>query len=143
MIIYLAQSEVDRFEPNHFDPEGDGAIGSLNPSTSTPSSEVPDAIDDVHDEDWVGKALYDSSFKRHFAYIKPELDFYRKFRLPAPTTHFIKRVYDLFLEQNSAVFAKGNCRDCQKEISYARNHTYANKIVLCRSCYLKYLEKYG
>jgi len=143
LILYLAQNQADQFVPNHFDPEGDGAIGSLDTSSSIPSSEVPDSIDEVQDEKWVGRAMYDADFQRNFAFLKPELDFYRKHRLPAPTSHFIKRVYDLFLEQNSALFVQAACTACGKQVEYAKNYTYPRKRILCRPCYLAYLEKNG
>ncbi|HCU31221.1 TPA: hypothetical protein DIC21_00565, partial [Candidatus Uhrbacteria bacterium] len=141
LILYLAQKQADLFDPLKFDPEGGGAVGDLSVERSD-SQEIPDSIDDVKDEDWVGKPIFDKKFGRRYSLIKPELDFYRRHRLPAPTEHFIKRVYQgLFLEQNSALFEGSVCQKCGQPVIYAKNATYPEKKIYCKSCYLKYLEE--
>jgi hypothetical protein len=142
LILYLAQSQADIFDPLKFDPEGNGAIGDYIASEMKDSQELPDCIDEIKDEDWVGKPLFDKKFGRRFSLIKPELDFYRRHRLPAPIEHFVKRVYcDLFLEQNSALFKSGFCQKCGREVIYAENATFPEKKIFCRACYLKHLEE--
>ncbi len=143
LIIYMAQDEAGKFGAPEFDPEAEGAIGDIDESALRKTSEVPDCISDMSDEDWVNVPLLDEAMGRRFSYLKPELDFYRKKKVPVPTEHFIKRVFDLFLEQNSAVFEKKECGSCGAAATVAKNATYPDKKVYCRKCYLEYLEKYG
>jgi hypothetical protein len=143
LIIYLAQNEAGKYGAPEFDPEAEGAIGDIDQTALRKSSEVPDCISDIKDEEWANVPLLDESMGRRFSYLKPELDFYRKNKVPAPTEHFIKRVFDLFLEQNSALFEEKKCASCQTDAVVAKNATYPNKKVYCRKCYLDYLEKHG
>ncbi|MDA1038207.1 MAG: hypothetical protein O2877_00785 [bacterium] len=143
LVLYNAQDEASIYDPLVFDPEGDGAMGSITERTGVDASTVPDDIDDMTDEAWTNVAVFDKEFGRRFAYLKPELDWYRKQKLGAPREHFIKRVYDLLLEQNLMMFEKKSCEACGASITVAQSVSYPDRKIYCKSCYLKYLEQYG
>jgi hypothetical protein len=126
-----------------FEPESAGAVGEELSDTSKMRDieTVPDCIDDLKDEDWLGVPLWDTNWKRRFAFIKPELDYYRKHRLGPPRAHFIARMQKLILGANAGKFDKQNCHECRKEILVAANQMYKNRKIFCRECYLKFIEE--
>ncbi|HBR81124.1 TPA: hypothetical protein DEA21_05825 [Candidatus Uhrbacteria bacterium] len=126
-----------------FEPESSGAVGEelSDVSKMKDTSLIPDNIDDLDEKQWLGIPLWDSSWKRRFAFIKPEIDFYRKNRLGPPRRHFIARMQSLFLEANIGKFEDQTCYNCQKQILVALNPTYKNRKIYCHNCYLKYLEE--
>jgi len=140
----LADTETgEKIGANMFDPTSDGAIGQqLSSATKVKEpKEIPDRIDDLKPEEWVGVAINDPIFKRRFAFLKPEINFYKQERIAPPNTHFISRVRKLFLSANSWFFEKQTCNKCQKNVFVAKNKTYLVKKIYCRDCYLKYLEE--
>lgn len=143
-VLYPETKACDEdYDPLVFDPEADGATGQIDESKLRKNTEVPDCIDDMKDEDWLGVPVYDAKFGRRFAYLKPELDFYRKHRLAPPTDHFIERVYSFWKEENSEVWRSSICGKCQKELLVTINQMYPDRTIYCRPCYLEYLEKNG
>ena len=141
--LYLLTDDKDlpKLGAYMFDPESCGAIGedlsqSQNP---TPISEIPDSIDDLTD-DWINKPLLDTNYNRRFAFIKPEIEFYRKYRLAPPNDHFMYRVRNLMWLANGAVFEKQTCEKCQKEIQVAKNKHFLKRRIYCWDCYLRYVE---
>jgi len=140
----LANNEIgEKIKANIFDPTQDGAIGQqLSSATKVKQpNEIPDKIGDLKAEDWVGVAIDDPVFKRRFAFLKPEIDFYKQEGIAPPTTHFISRVRKLFLSANSWSFETSECSKCQKNIFVAKNKTYSTRKIYCQACYLKYLEE--
>lgn len=129
------------FHPLDFEPESGGAVGEIDESKLRSTNDVPDCIDDMKDEDWLGVPIYDANIKRRFSYLKPELDFYRKHRLAPPTSHFIDRVYSFWREANSEVWKETTCGKCAKALLVTINQTYRKRTIYCRPCYLEYLEK--
>ena len=105
------------------------------------ASTVPDSIDDLKDEEWLGVPLWDNAWKRRFAFIKPELDYYRRHRLGPPRQHFIHRMQQLIMEANQGLFVDDHCAKCGKNLTVAWNKTFQNRKIYCHSCYLKYLEQ--
>ncbi|MFH1253722.1 MAG: hypothetical protein V1664_05360 [Candidatus Uhrbacteria bacterium] len=126
-----------------FEPESFGAVGEelSDVSKMKDASLVPDNIDDFDESQWLGIPLWDAAWKRRFAFIKPEIDFYRKNRLGPPRQHFIARMQKLILEANVGKFAEQKCHQCQKIILVAENPTYKNRKIYCHECYLKFLEE--
>ncbi|HBL39513.1 TPA: hypothetical protein DDZ10_02470 [Candidatus Uhrbacteria bacterium] len=136
-------SEWERLGGTSFDPESAGAIGDLAKGDSTPSCEIPDAIDEMKDKDWVGRVVLDEAARRKFRFLKPELDFYRRKKIAPPTRHFTWRMIDLLHESNLAVFEDVDCAKCSQPIRVAKNMVYPNRTIYCKPCYLTYLEQHG
>lgn len=145
VLYFGAPKEVgkDKLGALDFEPESFGAVGEelSNTSKMRDVETVPDSIDDLKDEEWLGIPLWNKLWQRRFAFIKPELDFYRRHRLGPPRQHFIRRMQQLILESNVGKFEKQTCTKCDKKILVALNQTYKNRKIYCRSCYLKYLEE--
>ena len=145
IVYYGADSAVGKkFGALDFDPESAGAIGEdlSDASKLRQVSEVPDCIDQVGDE-WAGVPLYDPNKKRRFAYLRPELEFYRSHKIGAPQQHFISRVHELALSSNSGIYTDVNCAKCAAKIMTSVNPRYPKRNVYCRACYLNYLEQHG
>ena len=127
-----------------FERESAGAIGELgNVKELTNSSEVPDCIDALEVSEWAGKAMFDDVTGRRFAFLKPELEYYKEYRVAPPTKHFMRRVDELYWAANDYVTIQVKCNECSKDLNVMQNRTYKNRKHLCRPCYLKYLETNG
>ena len=141
--LYFATEEKDYalLGGKLFDPESCGAIGSLA-LDRTPLSieEIPDRLDDKSD-DLAGKSIFDFRVNRRFAFLKPEIDFYRSRKLPLPDEHFISRVQKIMSTSNTGIFENQICKVCGKIIRAAKNKLFPNKKIYCHLCYLKYLEE--
>jgi len=125
-----------------FDRDAEGALGDLaNASQLRKASEVPDNIDDLEVDEWAGKPLFDEATGRRFAFLKPELEYYKKFRIAPPTEHFFLRVDRLYWAANDFHLSDAVCAVCSKAMKIAPNRTYKNRRHLCRPCYLKHLEQ--
>jgi hypothetical protein len=143
-IYYLSDDEFGKKMGAHFfDPESEGAIGrELSDSTTIKdASLVPDNIKDLEVEAWAKIPLYDAVYDRRFAFLKPELEFYKQEGIAPPNNHFMPRVRSLLWHANSSVIEKQNCTKCQKEILVAINKTFKNRKIYCHACYLKHLEE--
>ena len=126
-----------------FSDDEDGALGDLRGDGKAKKvSEIPDCISDVEDE-IVGQPFYDEEARRYFAFIKPEIQFCRKQKIPLPNRHFMDRMNDLTREFNSVRFVDVACNKCQKEITVSYNAAYPNRKTYCRECYLVHLETNG
>jgi hypothetical protein len=141
MYLLSENSEYQTLGALDFDPDSCGALGeSLTQAQNpTPSSEIPDCIDDDPDA-WIGKALLDTKNGRRFTYLKPEVDLYKKQRLPLPDEHFIHRIMRLNSMLNGAIFLKSACGKCGKPIEIAKNKMFPDRIVYCLTCYSTYVE---
>ncbi|MDA1038427.1 MAG: hypothetical protein O2877_01935 [bacterium] len=127
-----------------FDRDSAGAIGDLGDiSELTDSSLVPDCIDDLDVEEWAGKPMFDKVTGRKFAFLKPELNYYKKHRVAPPTEHFMYRVDKLYWAANDFHLVDVKCDACVKPLRVAPNRTYKNRKHLCREDYLKFLETSG
>ncbi|MFH1315836.1 MAG: hypothetical protein ABIH67_05595 [Candidatus Uhrbacteria bacterium] len=142
-LVFDASDMGKIFGALDFDPESMGAIGKeLTETTNIRNvSEIPDCIDDLDSVEWVGVPILDTTVNRRFGFIKQEIDFYKKHRLAPPNVHFIPRVKQLYWEGNLGVFEEVTCSQCEKNIRVARNKTYPNRTIYCKSCYYKYLEQ--
>ncbi|MFH1405332.1 MAG: hypothetical protein ABIH21_04530 [Patescibacteria group bacterium] len=143
-IIYMSDAdEMKKLGARVYEPESMGAAGpEPDMDKVVQTNAIPDCIDGLSDE-WINKPIFDEGFNRKFAFIKPEIDFYRAQKLAPANVHFVKRVLDLIQEQGSAVFFETNCSQCNKSIISTKNKHYPERKIYCRDCYLKYLEQYG
>ncbi|MFH1315150.1 MAG: hypothetical protein ABIH67_02015 [Candidatus Uhrbacteria bacterium] len=137
-----SEEELQRLGVELYDPASDGAYGDWSDKTMYNVEDIPIRIDDVSD-DIVGKAFLDSDINRPYAILKPELEFYRKMRLPVRREHWVKRIEDQWKEMNMMKLDEQECQQCSKTIKVAWNNVFRNRKVYCRECYLKYLEQNG
>ena len=120
-----------------------GALGEVvDPSTIVKAKDVPDSIDDVGEE-WVGRPIYDGASERKFAFLRPEIEHYRKLRVAPPTKHIVRRMNELVQSGQLAAFEMRACSGCGKEIRTSKNVRYPDRKIYCRACYLHYLEQHG
>lgn len=126
-----------------YDPTDNGAIGDLmNESEMNTLSDIPSCSDELGD-DWAGAVIYDDVFKRRYAMIQPEIQFYRKKGIAPPRGHFINRIIKLHHQTNLGVFENRACEKCEKEVSVAKNVAYPNRRIYCVECYYKHIETLG
>lgn len=145
VLVYLSEKkDLEKLGATFFEPESNGAVGKELEDTSKmrQAKDVPDCIDDFTD-DWLNIPIYDEAVKRRFAYIKPEIEFYKRMKIAPPNNHFTERVKDLFRQSNSGVFEETTCAKCKKKIQVARNKVFTNRKIYCKPCYYQYLEEYG
>jgi hypothetical protein len=99
------------------------------------SSELPKDIGDVED-DILDKVIFDDKNKKHFRYIKKELDFYRRFNLPLPREHPSVRMEAMRKKFGTVAleFYDRPCMKCGKTMQsvYALERP---ETVYCESCY--------
>ncbi|MFH1405547.1 MAG: hypothetical protein ABIH21_05695 [Patescibacteria group bacterium] len=142
--LMVTEEDQKRLGFPMFDKESSGAIGDLENATDmVDSTTVPDCISDLDIEQWAGKAMLDKSTGRRFAFLKPELEYYKKMDIAPPTKHFFYRVDELYWAANQFLLEETKCETCKKKIRVAKNRTYKNRKHLCREDYLKYLEENG
>lgn len=144
-LVLDAQDMGEAFGALDFDPESMGAIGEplYDESKMRSTEEIPDCINSVKSEEWVGVPIMDPKVNRRFGFVRPEIEFYKKNQIPLPNVHFIPRIKQLYFESNSGVFDQSTCDKCKKKITIARNITYKNRKIYCKPCYLEYIEQYG
>ena len=144
-VVYMAtEEELKKLGGKIYPAESGGASGGTEDvSSMKTTNDIPDCIDEVNVEEWANVPIYDSKYKRRFAFIKPELEYYKKQRIAAPDQHFVKRVLNLIMEQGSAVFFETECVECSKKITVTKNKNYPERKIYCRECYLNYLETNG
>ncbi len=145
VLYYLATKEDGKkLGALDFDPESSGAIGELaDASKLRRSSEIPDSVAEMNIEDWVGVPILDEQINRRFAFLRPELEFYKKYRIALPNQHFIHRMQDLIQEANSAVFENQICKKCKKEMLVSINKKFPARTIYCRQCFDVYYEANG
>lgn len=137
-------ADQNRFGFPPIAPESAGAVGDLGDLTRLKdSTSVPDHIDNVSVDEWAGVPLLDKQAGRRFAYLRSELEFYKTHNIPAPTQHFIPRVYGLYHTANLFLLEDAPCTACGKTLRVAKNITFSNRRHLCREDYLTYLEQHG
>lgn len=138
------KEEADKIGIRDYDPNSMGANGTaVDPATARKPEQLPDLIDDLDPAEWVGKPIWDEEKQRAYAFLEPEIAIYKQLRIPAPKEHFITRLRNIQLEQNTAVFEDVTCFNCSKQIRVAKNHTYKKRKIYCKDCYLQYLETNG
>ena len=94
----------DKVGMSKFSIDAEGAFGALRMEGKTVlrTDEVPNHVDQL-DESWAGRAILDTEIKRPFAFLKPEITFYKKHRIAPPRQHFTARIRDLIWASNSGL----------------------------------------
>ncbi len=143
VMYYDADPSLNKtFGGLEYEPESAGAIGDLAQAMDVKkTTDVPNCIDDVKDEEWVGVPVLDAKHNRRFAFLKPEMDFYRRKKLAPPTEHFVYRIKQLSWEGNLGILEPNTCAKCGKQIQVAKNLTYPNRKIYCMEDYLRYIEE--
>ncbi len=138
------QEDWDKIGMMRFEASSDGAFGELR--TDKPlrkSAEVPDDIESLRAEEWLGIPIEDLETKRPFTILRPELDFYQRMHIAPPRRHFIPRMQELMWMQNTGIMQEETCKQCGKRIVVATNRLFKNRKLYCNECYLSYLEING
>ncbi|HBD05768.1 TPA: hypothetical protein DCZ32_04915 [Candidatus Uhrbacteria bacterium] len=141
LYLLTEDSEYEKLGALIFDPESHGAVGEDLAQAQNPmsSSQIPDcALDGL--DNLVGKPILDEKINRRFAFIKPEIEFYKKNKIAPPDEHFITRVQKLIWLNNGAVFYETDCKKCGAAITVAKNKTFPNRKIYCQECFYKFLE---
>lgn len=142
VLYYLATVEDGKkLGALDYDPESAGAIGELaDASKLRQSSEVPDCVEALNIDDWVGVPVLDEHVNRRFAFLRPELEFYKQYRIAPPNHHFIHRLQDLIQEANSAVFEDAQCAKCGQTMLVAINKAFPKRTIYCTDCFNAHFE---
>jgi len=125
-----------------FDPESEGAIGDdlIDKSKTRSSKEIPDTAEELDPDEWVGVPIMDEEYGRRFAFLRPEIEFYRKFKIAPPNRHPVYRMQQMIRRANLAVFEEAVCTKCNKSLTVAKNLTFPERNIYCKPCYRKYME---
>ncbi|MFH1404948.1 MAG: hypothetical protein ABIH21_02505 [Patescibacteria group bacterium] len=139
MYLHADDEELKKLGSFEFDPESLDAIGEnlAHAQNPTPTSQLPECLSDGIDE-WIGKPMLDEKHGRKFAFLKPEVDFYKKHKLPLPQEHFIHRLLHLNHFSNGAVFEDAKCAKCSKDIRVAKNKIIKDRTFYCLDCYYEF-----
>ncbi len=105
--------------------------------------DIPDCIDEIGPDKFVGVPIRDTGLGRDFSVINPEFEIYKKKRWPFPRQHFIARLTDLIRHSNSPHKEAQACDSCGIDIVTYKNLVFKERKVYCQQCYLKHLEQYG
>ncbi len=134
-LVYGAtKDECAKLGALDFEAAADGAEGpEIDPALLRSLDTLPDRVEAA--EDLVGKPYWDAAFGRRFTYLKPELDLYQKLGVAPSRKHPTRRIRELYAEMNIAVFENAHCEKCHQVIRVAKNMTYPNRRLYCRSCY--------
>ncbi len=143
-VMYLGAeiSDWDKLGIPKFAAGADDAFGEsrLTGKVIRNAADIPENISDLGD-DWIGVPIADIENNRPFAFLKNEVEFYRRQNIAPPHQHFTARIRDLLYASNSGVFEEKKCESCDKKVIVGINRIFRNKHVFCHDCYLKYLEK--
>lgn len=144
--IYFGYSEdelikwgAERFDPN----QGLVLAPKQLDQKAIGVDDIPDCLSEMDSAKYVGVPIYDKTLKRNFSVTQTEFDMYQKKHWPFPRHHFINRLTNLIRHSNSPLKEQVDCGECKNKITTYKNFTFKKRKVLCRECYLKYLEQYG
>ncbi len=146
-VMYLGAnaSDWDKIGAPRFNNSDEGAFGEmrLEGKEVRSSQSVPENISDL-DDSWVGVPIADERIKRPYAFLKPEIEFYKKHNIAPPRQHFTARINELMLFMNTGLMETVACAKCgKKDLIVAVNRMFKKRKFYCRECYLKYLETQG
>lgn len=82
----------------------------------------------------------DEEHGRRFAFLKQEIDFYKKNHIAPPNCHPVHRMQAMIKRANMAVFEQTSCSKCGIELTVAKNQSFPQRNIFCKPCYRKYLE---
>lgn len=88
-------------------------------------------------DDIIGKPYLCIKTKQPFAFIRQEIDFYRKHKLPLPALHPEERNRLRFSKLAPLTPLKAKCFNCNKAITSYYPPDWGYKKVACEKCYLK------
>ncbi len=94
------------------------------------AEKISDSIENI-DDSILQKIIICSKSKRPFRVIKPELDFYRRYKIALPHTHPDIRHIDKIKQRPSRDLTLYNCSKCNKEVLSVGE----NKNISCEDCY--------
>ncbi|MBI2485213.1 hypothetical protein HYW18_03650 [Candidatus Uhrbacteria bacterium] len=136
-----SDDELKKFGAPTFDP----TKGNINESEGLlKASELPDRLLDIDVSQHVGKPILDESLNRLYTITPAELAFYQKHRLPIPDKHFLTRLLHLVRHSNVPIPEETTCAICCTSVTTSRNALFSSRRrVLCRPCYLRYMEERG
>ncbi|MBI4598772.1 hypothetical protein HY734_01080 [Candidatus Uhrbacteria bacterium] len=144
-LFFGADEEFGRkIGANLFDPASEGAMGAIAEAQEVRrQADLPSHVGAYVPDEWVGKPILDGALGRRFAYLRPELAFYKTMQIAPPVTHFVSRIRELYEDMNIGSFTDASCRQCGKGLRIAKNRRYPDRTVYCKACYLAYLEQNG
>ena len=87
--------------------------------------------------DLIGKPFLCTETEQPFTFIKQELDFYRRHKLPLPTLHPEERNRRRFKKLAPPDSRKAKCFGCKKKITTYYPESWGYKKIACEDCYLK------
>ncbi len=145
VFLGYSEAELKAYDAPRFDPTRGGVVlvDEQGEQSGTPIESVPDCLNEIDTSKFVGKPLYDSEIKRNFSVTEKEFEYYKRESLAFPRQHFLTRLKNLIRTANSPIPEQATCHECKKEIITFKNSTHQERNVLCKPCYLNYLEKYG
>ncbi|OGL71463.1 hypothetical protein A3D69_00390 [Candidatus Uhrbacteria bacterium RIFCSPHIGHO2_02_FULL_54_11] len=141
MFLGYTDAELDAFGASRFDTnKGNVDVGDK----VIRSSDLPDRLTDVDPARHIGKPILDEKLGRMFTITPSEFKFYQKHGVPIPREHFLTRMTNLFRHANTPIPEDVTCAKCGIEVRTWKNALFSGRRrVLCRPCYLKYLEARG
>ncbi len=125
-----------KFDPNRAAVHASMQDGEAALTTDT----LPDRLADAS-ESLVGKPIFDKKLGRNYSIAPLEWAFYQRHKLAIPSEHFLSRLRNIVRTSNSPVKMAASCSSCGTEITTYKNATFPKRNLMCRPCYLKYLEK--
>lgn len=102
-----------------------------------PKANIPDHINNV-DSKICEQVLVSSDSGKFYKIIPQELEFYKRMKVPVPTTCFMERHQARFTERNARSFWERSCAQCKKSLHSTYSPSSSEK-VLCEDCYRKYI----
>lgn len=135
--------QLSTFGVTSFEQCADGACGpDLAGSEILTPEQVPNCIREI-DDSWTKRPIFDPVANRRFAFLKPELDHYRKFGIAPPNAYFVRRMSGLHEQMQAAAFETRPCAKCGKELMTSKIAAHPDRRVYCKDDYLQYLEERG
>ncbi|MFH1404715.1 MAG: hypothetical protein ABIH21_01295 [Patescibacteria group bacterium] len=138
-----SQDDLKMFGALEFDPKRGQLLSPKGSEKSISSEQIPDKLDEINPDLFVGVPIYDKKIDRNYSVIKAEFEIYKNKRWPFPKKHFVTRLTNLIRHANSPLPIQYNCDSCQKEITTYKNFKFPERKIYCRECYLDYLEKHA
>ncbi len=109
----------------------DGELSQINGS---PSSEIPDTLENV-DESICLKPFICEKTGYRFNIAQNELAFYKQYNIPLPDTHFDARTRDRLELLISIELSRVKCFFCEKDILVSYKPEWNYKKIACEDCY--------
>jgi len=144
--VYFGYSEhdLDLFQAPRFDPKrGQILAPNITDDKIIKVKDLPKKLDDVDPAKYINRSILDEEIGRSYSILPNEFNLYVERKLPLPRQHFVTRLSNLVRHSNSPIRIKSTCAICTQEIDTYLNLTFSERKILCKSCYLGYLEREG